>query len=286
MTVLLRPITAIPMPELPEVETVCRGLALKLLGRRLTAVEQRRPNLRFPFPEGFAARLTGRRIDSIRRRAKYIIIDLDDGTVLLVHLGMSGSMVVNEKRPALLDRHDHVVFDIDNGTCVRFNDARRFGLMDLVAAADLAHHKLIRGLGLEPLSDEFDGPALAAMLKGRKTSVKLAIMDQRLVVGVGNIYASEALFRAGISPKRRAGTIAGERAAKLAAAIKKVLKEAIKAGGSSLRDYVQANGELGYFQHRWKVYDREDQKCPTCGGPIKRITQGGRSTFYCPKDQK
>ncbi|MBI2255815.1 MAG: bifunctional DNA-formamidopyrimidine glycosylase/DNA-(apurinic or apyrimidinic site) lyase [Proteobacteria bacterium] len=274
------------MPELPEVETVCRGLALKLLGRRLTAVEQRRPNLRFPFPEGFAARLTGRRIEAIRRRAKYIVIDLDDGSILLVHLGMSGSMVINEKRPALLDRHDHVVFDIDDGTCVRFNDARRFGLMDLVAAGALEEHKLIRSLGLEPLSDAFDGPALAAMLKGKKTSVKLAIMDQRLVVGVGNIYASEALFRAGISPKRRAGTITGERAAKLVAAIKKVLAEAIKAGGSSLRDYVQANGELGYFQHRWKVYDREGEACRKCGGPVKRITQGARSTFYCPVDQK
>lgn len=274
------------MPELPEVETVCRGLALKLIGRRLTAVEQRRANLRFPFPESFAARLTGRRIEAIRRRAKYIVIDLDDGTILLIHLGMSGTMVINEKRPALLDRHDHVVFSIDNGICVRFNDARRFGLMDLVAADALNEHKLIRGLGLEPLSDAFDGPALARMLKGKKTSVKLAIMDQRLVVGVGNIYASEALFRAGINPKRRAGTLTRDRAAKLAVSIKKVLTDAIKAGGSSLRDYVQANGELGYFQHRWKVYDRDGEKCSKCGGPIKRITQGGRSTFYCPVDQR
>lgn len=274
------------MPELPEVETVCRGLALKLLGRRLTAVEQRRADLRFPFPPDFAARLSGRRIESIRRRAKYIIIELDDGMVLLVHLGMSGSMVVNERRPALLDRHDHVVFEIDNGTCVRFNDARRFGLMDLVSAAELDQHKLIRGLGLEPLSPDFNGASLAAMLKGRKTSVKLAIMDQRLVVGVGNIYASESLFRAGISPRRRAGTVQGERAAKLAAAIKQVLKEAIKVGGSTLRDYVQANGELGYFQHRWKVYDREGEACRVCGGPIRKITQGARSTFYCPTDQR
>lgn len=280
------------MPELPEVETVCRGLALKLLGRRLAAVEQRRHNLRFPFPADFVSRLTGRRIEAIRRRAKYIIIELDDGMVLLVHLGMSGSMVINEKRPVLLDRHDHVVFDIDNGICVRFNDARRFGLMDLVSAAELGDHKLIRGLGPEPLSPEFNGAALAGMLKGRKTSVKLAIMDQRLVVGVGNIYASESLFRAGISPKRRAGTIQGERAAKLAAAIKIVLKEAIAAGGSSLRDYVQANGELGYFQHRWKVYDKDGQKCPGCTcdiaktGGIQRITQGARSTFYCPRKQK
>jgi formamidopyrimidine-DNA glycosylase len=274
------------MPELPEVETVCRGLALKLLGRRLAHVEQRRANLRFPFPEGFAERLKGRRIEAIRRRAKYIVIELDDGNVLLVHLGMSGSMVVNEKRPGLLDRHDHVVFDIDNGTCVRFNDARRFGMMDLVPASSLHDHKLIRGLGLEPLDPAFDGPSLAAMLKGRKTAVKLAIMDQRLVVGVGNIYASEALHRAGISPRRRAGTVQGERARKLAAAIKQVLNDAIKAGGSSLRDYVQANGELGYFQHRWKVYDREGEPCRICGGPIKRITQGGRSTFYCPADQR
>lgn len=274
------------MPELPEVETVCRGLALKLLGRRILRVEQRRADLRFPFPADFAARLMGRRIDAIRRRAKYIVIDLDGDDILLVHLGMSGSMVVNEKRPAMLDRHDHVIFDIDDGTCVRFNDARRFGLMDLVPASGFQAHKLIRGLGLEPLEPAFDGPALAAMLKGRKTSVKLAIMDQRLVVGVGNIYASEALHRAGISPRRRAGSVQGTRAARLAAAIRQVLKEAIKAGGSSLRDYVQANGELGYFQHRWKVYDREGQACRQCGGPIRRITQGARSTFYCPADQR
>lgn len=280
------------MPELPEVETVCRGLALKLVGRRFTAVEQRRANLRFPFPPDFAERLVGRQVGGIHRRAKYIVIELDDGNVLLVHLGMSGSMVVNEKRPPLLDRHDHVVFEIDDGTCVRFNDARRFGMMDIVDAGGLGAHRLMRGLGAEPLEPGFNGKALATLLKGRKTTIKAAIMDQRLVVGVGNIYASESLFRAGISPKRRAGTVAGGRAAKLATAIRAVLREAIAAGGSSLRDYVQANGELGYFQHRWRVYGREGQKCRGCDcdiaktGGVRRLAQGGRSTFYCPRRQK
>lgn len=280
------------MPELPEVETVCRGLALKLEGRRLARVEARRKNLRWPLPRGFAQRLTGRKVQRIRRRAKYIVMDLDDGQSLLAHLGMSGRMLVTQGRPEKLDTHDHIVLETDDGCCLRFNDARRFGMMDLVKTEDLDRHKLMKGLGPEPLGNDFNGPILAAKLKGKKTSIKAAILDQKLVVGVGNIYASEALFRSGISPKRMAYTVQGERAEKLAAAIKAVLREAIAAGGSSLRDYVQTDGELGYFQKQWRVYDREGQPCRTCGGDsakpcvVRRITQGGRSTFYCPTCQK
>ena len=280
------------MPELPEVETVARGLALRMVGKRFAKVEQRRPDLRFPLPADLAGRLTGRRILAVRRRAKYLLIDLDDGQVVLGHLGMSGRMLVSDARPDRLETHDHLVFTLDDGICVRFNDARRFGMMDLVALAELDQHKLLRDLGPEPLGNEFNGPALAAALKGRKTPIKSAILDQKLVVGVGNIYASESLFRAGLSPKRLAATVQGDRAERLANAIKQVLTEAIAAGGSSLRDYVQTDGELGYFQHQWKVYDREGQACPGCDcdlartGGIRRLAQSGRSTFYCGKRQR
>ena len=274
------------MPELPEVETVARGLAHRLEGRRLTKVETRRGDLRWPFPKDFAKRLTGRRVIKIRRRAKYIVAELDDGNALLAHLGMSGRMLLSKGRPAELEAHDHVIMETDRGWCLRFNDARRFGMMDLVPLGKLEEHKLIRGIGPEPLGNEFSGPILAAALEGKKTAIKAAILDQKVVAGVGNIYASEALYRAGISPKRMAYTVQGERAEKLARAIKTVLNEAIAAGGSSLRDYVQADGELGYFQHRWRVYEKEGQVCPDCRGTIRRITQGGRSTFYCPKCQR
>ncbi len=280
------------MPELPEVETVCRGLAMRMVGKRLTKVEQRRPDLRFPLPTDFAARLTGRRVLAIRRRAKYMLIELDDGQVILGHLGMSGRMLVTDMRPAQLETHDHLVFDLEDGACVRFNDARRFGMMDLVLSTELDQHKLLRDLGPEPLGNDFNGPTLAAALKGKKTPIKSAILDQKVVVGIGNIYASEALFRAGLSPKRLAATIQGDRAERLAAAIKQVLIEAIAAGGSSLRDYVQADGELGYFQHQWKVYDREGLACPGCDcdlartGGIRRLAQAGRSTFYCSRRQR
>jgi len=280
------------MPELPEVETVARGLAKRLEGRRLTKVETRRGDLRWPFPKGFAKRLTGRRVLKVRRRAKYIVAELDDGNALLAHLGMSGRMLLSKGRPETLELHDHVILETDEGWVLRFNDARRFGMMDLVPTAKLEQHKLIRGIGPEPLGNAFSGPILAAALKGKKTSIKAAILDQKVVAGVGNIYASEALFRAGISPKRLAYTVQGDRAEKLAHAIKAVLNEAVAAGGSSLRDYVQADGELGYFQHHWRVYEKEGQPCPnrsapgTCGGTIRRITQGGRSTFYCPKCQR
>jgi len=280
------------MPELPEVETVARGLALRMVGKTFAKVEQRRPDLRFPLPADFARRLTGRGITAIRRRAKYLLIDLDDGQVVLGHLGMSGRMLVSDTRPEALETHDHLIFTLDDGVCVRFNDARRFGMMDLVPLAELDQHKLLRDLGPEPLGNEFNGPALAAALKGKKTPIKSAILDQKLVVGVGNIYASESLFRAGLSPKRIAATVQGERAERLATSIKQVLTEAIAAGGSSLRDYVQADGELGYFQHQWKVYDREGQACPGCDcdlartGGIRRLAQSGRSTFYCSRRQR
>ena len=279
------------MPELPEVETVCRGLAARLEGRRLIRVLQRRPDLRFALPAGFARRLTGRRIERIGRRAKYILIYLDDGKVLICHLGMTGRMLLGRGEPEL-EIHDHVVFFAEGDITLRFNDARRFGVMDLTTAAKLAEHKLLKGLGPEPLSQEFNGRRLAQALAGKRTPIKAALLDQRVVAGIGNIYASEALFRAGISPRRLARTVQGERAERLARAVTAVLEEAVAAGGSSLRDYVQADGELGYFQHRWQVYEREGRACPGCGceikttGGIKRIVQSGRASFYCPRRQR
>ncbi|HEX6102801.1 MAG TPA: bifunctional DNA-formamidopyrimidine glycosylase/DNA-(apurinic or apyrimidinic site) lyase [Alphaproteobacteria bacterium] len=280
------------MPELPEVETVRRGLALRLEGRRLTRVRQNRPDLRFPLPADFAARLQGCRVEAVRRRAKYLLIEMEDGTVLLAHLGMSGRMLIARREEAASEPHDHVVFETEDGWVVRFNDARRFGIMDLAERGTVSSHPLLAGLGPEPLEPEFDGPRLAKALAGRATSIKAALLDQRIVAGLGNIYVSEILYRAGISPRRRAGSIAGARAERLAAAVKSVLAEAVAAGGSSLRDYVQTSGELGYFQHRWAVYDREGKPCPDCDcdskrtGGIRRIVQGGRSTFYCPKRQR
>ncbi|AWK87884.1 bifunctional DNA-formamidopyrimidine glycosylase/DNA-(apurinic or apyrimidinic site) lyase [Azospirillum thermophilum] len=280
------------MPELPEVETVCRGLAPHLEGRLLVRVEQRRPNLRTPFPADFVARLTGRRVESVRRRAKYILIRLDDGCVLLAHLGMSGRMIITPQRPESYGTHDHVVFETDAGTVVTFNDARRFGLMDLTTAETLADHPMLRALGPEPLGNEFSGPVLAERLAGKMTPIKAALLDQSVVAGLGNIYVSEALFQAGIDPTRLAATVTGEEADRLAAAIRDVLARAIAAGGSSLRDYRQASGELGYFQHQFSVYDREGQPCPGCDcdvartGGIRRIVQAGRSTFYCASRQR
>lgn len=278
------------MPELPEVETVVRGLRPKLEGHILQRVEQRRADLRFPFPADFAKRLTGRRVEAIRRRAKYMLLQLDDGQVLLCHLGMSGRMTIVERgrggSRVPLDRHDHVVFTTEAGTEVRFNDARRFGIMDLIDGAALETHPLLRSLGPEPLGNDFNGPALAAALKGKRTPIKAALLDQQVVAGLGNIYVCEALFFAGISPRRAAYTVQGNRAEKLAAAVRQVLTRAIEAGGSSLRDYVQANGELGYFQHEWAVYGREGEPCRSCGAAIKRLAQSGRSTFYCSRCQK
>ena len=277
------------MPELPEVETVVRGLRPRLEGRLLTRVDQRRADLRFPFPADFAKRLTGRRVERILRRAKYMLLHLDDGQVLLCHLGMSGRMTIHlgDDGPApALDRHDHVVFVTDEGTEVRFNDARRFGIMDLFDAAAAESHPLLKALGPEPLGNDFNGPALAAALKGKRSPIKAALLDQRVVAGLGNIYVCEALFFAGLSPRRQAYTVQGGRAERLAAAVRQVLQRAIEAGGSSLRDYVQADGELGYFQHEWAVYGREGEACTKCQSDIRRMVQSGRSTFYCPRCQR
>ncbi|WP_207460352.1 bifunctional DNA-formamidopyrimidine glycosylase/DNA-(apurinic or apyrimidinic site) lyase [Azospirillum sp. SYSU D00513] len=280
------------MPELPEVETVCRGLAPHLEGRTLRRVEQRRPNLRFPFPPRFCERLTGRRVEAVRRRAKYILMHMDDGTVLIAHLGMSGRMVVSPGRPESFGAHDHVVLETEEGTVVTFNDARRFGLMDLTTEDALGEHPLLRSIGPEPLGNEFSGPVLAQRLAGKMTSIKAALLDQTVVAGLGNIYVSEALFLSRLSPTRIASTVSGAKADRLASAIRAVLARAIEAGGSTLRDHRQASGELGYFQHQFTVYDREGQPCPGCTcdmaktGGIRRIVQSGRSTFYCPQRQR
>jgi formamidopyrimidine-DNA glycosylase len=315
------------MPELPEVETIVRGLRPHLEGRRLVRVDQRRAGLRFPFPENFARRLEGRRVTRIGRRAKYILIYLDDGQVLLCHLGMSGRLTIcngpggngpggngpggngpggngpggngpggngpgGNGRGTAPDKHDHVILETDEGRELRFNDARRFGMMDLIAESELDSHPLLAELGPEPLGNDFNGPGLARRLAGKRSPIKAALMDQRVVAGLGNIYVCESLFLAGISPRRKAYTVQGGRAERLVRAVRDVLGRAIDAGGSSLRDYVQASGELGYFQHSWAVYGREGARCPGCTcdpattGGIRRMVQSNRSTFYCATRQR
>ncbi len=267
------------MPELPEVETTMRALAARLVGRRLTDLVQRRPDIRFPLPERLGDRLRGRTVTGFGRRAKYILGYLDDGQALLLHLGMSGRLVF-DGLPC--GPHEHLTFAFDDGSLLRFVDPRRFGMLDLWPAATLPQHRWLAHLGLEPLERDFDGRALAAVLAGRRTALKVALMDQRLVVGVGNIYASESLFRAGLAPTRAAGSLEPAQAKRLAAAVRKVLLAAIDAGGSSLRDYVQSNGELGNFQRAFRVYDRTGAPCPACGQPVQRLVQAGRATFWCP----
>ena len=288
------------MPELPEVETVRRGLAPAMEGARFAKVEVRRGDLRWPLPKGFAQRLHGKTVEGLGRRAKYLLADLSSGDVLLMHLGMSGSFRVGKDAApgkyyherSKSTAHDHIVFHMSNGATVTFNDPRRFGSMKLVQRAKLEQEPLLRALGPEPLGNEFDAAMLAEACAGKKTSLKAALSDQRVVAGLGNIYVCEALFRARVSPKRVASTIAdrngkpNERAEKLVDAIKAVLKDAIEAGGSSLRDHRRADGSLGDFQHNFQVYEREGQPCPNCKGKIKRIVQVGRSTFYCPSCQK
>jgi formamidopyrimidine-DNA glycosylase len=279
------------MPELPEVETVMRGLQLRLLGRRIMSATVNRPDLRWPLPPGLAARLTGARVESFRRRAKYILMRLEGGDSVLLHLGMSGRMVLGPLRPNAPMLHEHVVLEMEDGWRVGFVDPRRFGSIDLVPTASEDGHRLLAGLGPEPLGGEFSAAMLSATLTGRRTPIKAALLDQRVVAGLGNIYVCEALFRSKISPVRQAASIAGAKAGRLVAAIKATLNEAIAAGGSSLRDYVQPEGELGYFQHAWKVYGREGDPCercpglPACAG-IGRIVQSARSTFYCPRTQR
>jgi len=283
------------MPELPEVETVRRGLLPAMEGAEITHADIRRPDLRWPFPERMAERLTGQTVTALRRRSKYILADLSGGETLILHLGMSGRILISRDplgqfhhdHPAP-EKHDHVVFDMSNGSRITFNDARRFGAMDLGQTATIEDHRMLSGLGPEPLGNAFDEVYLAARLQGRMTPIKAALLDQRIVAGLGNIYVCEALHRAGISPVRKAGRISRERVARLVPIIRQVLNEAIEAGGSSLRDYRQADGELGYFQHTFRVYDQEGQRCRTegCTGQIRRIVQSGRSSFYCPICQR
>ncbi len=273
------------MPELPEVETTRRGLARQIDGRVLARVEARRPDLRFPLPPDFAPRMTGRRVERLDRRAKYILVRLEDGLTWLIHLGMSGRLIVGAGPTPALGPHDHVVAETDDGHMV-FQDARRFGFMDLFPTDQEAIHPRLAGLGVEPLTD-LSAERLAALLAGRFTSIKAALLDQRLIAGLGNIYVSEALFRAKVRPERLAGDLSRAEVRRLAAAIPEVLAEAIAAGGSSLRDYRQPSGELGYFKASWAVYGREGEDCPRCGGgPVRRIVQSGRSSFYCPKCQR
>lgn len=279
------------MPELPEVETVRAGLEARLNGRVLATVDQRRPDLRIPFPDGFKARLEGRLLASVGRRGKYLLWRFSGGTVLISHLGMSGRLVVRngDARPEP-EPHEHVVLGFRGGLSVAFRDPRRFGLMTLAGEHELDKHPLLGRLGPEPLEDGFDGPTLAAALHGRRTSIKAALLDQRIVAGLGNIYACEALFRAKIAPDRAAGSVRGAGAGRLATAIRLVLTDAIQAGGSSLRDYVQTSGELGTFQHQWAVYGKVGESCGACrpGGRcrVERMVQGGRSTFWCPRRQQ
>ncbi len=283
------------MPELPEVETVRRGLAPVMEGDVIARARVNRPDLRWPFPPNMAARLTGARVLALRRRSKYLLADLSTGETLLVHLGMSGRMLVSgdplgrfvHDHPAP-EKHDHVVLDMENRARITFNDPRRFGAMDLMATEVAEAHPLLARLGPEPLGNAFHETHLAAALTGRRTPVKAALLDQRIVAGLGNIYACEALFRARISPRRLAGNLGPRRIARLVPAIRDVLRDAIAAGGSSLRDYRQADGELGYFQHAFDVYGREGAPChgPGCDAQIARIVQSARSSFYCPRCQR
>ena len=283
------------MPELPEVETVMRGLQPSMEGAVIAEAHVNRPDLRWPFPERMAERLTGARVLALRRRSKYILAELDRGETLLVHLGMSGRMTVSgdplgqfvHDHPAA-EKHDHVVFDMENGARVTFNDPRRFGAMDLIETAALAEHKLLKVLGPEPLGNDFHEAHLIAALKGKNTPIKSALLDQGIIAGLGNIYLCEALFRGQVSPKRKAGKITANRVAALVPIIRQVLEDAILAGGSSLKDFRQASGELGYFQHSFDVYGREGEACRRegCTGIIGRITQSGRSSFYCGKCQR
>src|SRR5271163_3674510 len=292
------------MPELPEVETVRRGLMPSMVGAVIDKVELRRADIRFPFPASFEKRLSGRRIVAVSRRAKYLLFSLDSGETLIAHLGMSGSFRIEKPDAStrgefLYERskdpkHDHVVLTLDNGYAVIYNDPRRFGFMDLAASGALADHPRLSGLGAEPLGSDFNAHFLARLFAGARTSLKAGLLDQKRIAGLGNIYVCEALFRARLAPSRQASVLADARgaptraAAAIAEAIRNVLEEAIEAGGSTLRDHRQANGELGYFQHVFKVYDREGQPCvrERCRGIIARTVHSGRSTFYCPVCQK
>ncbi len=294
------------MPELPEVETVRLGLAPVLVGNSFSCVEQRRQDLRFPLPQHFAQRLEGRTIDGLDRRAKYLLARLDDGEVLVMHLGMTGRFrIVKPHGTAVkpgdaaeakrrIPKHEHIVFHFADGAAVRYSDTRRFGFMDLIPGAELESHALFKGLGVEPLGEDLTPEWLASRLKGKTASIKAALLDQRVIAGLGNIYVCEALFRARISPVRKAGTLATKtgkptkETKALVESIKAVLQQALGAGGSSLRDYARTDGRLGRFQHSFKVYRREEKPCRSkgCRGTVRRIVQSGRSTFYCSNCQR
>ena len=271
------------VPELPEVETTMRALASKLQGKSIIRLVQRRPDLRFPLPKDLPNKLESQRFVRMSRRAKYILIDLSNKKTLILHLGMSGRLLLDagDNLP-----HAHLVFHFDNGRYLAFVDPRRFGMLDLWPSDRLAEHKWLNHLGLEPLSGQFDGNALLGMLAGRLTPLKSALLDQQRVVGIGNIYACESLFRARLSPLRQAMTVGPKQAVRLASSIQNVLNDAIEAGGSSLRDYTQSNGELGNFQSMFQVYGREGQPCLICGSLIEKIVQSGRSTFWCKRCQR
>ncbi|MEX0285000.1 MAG: bifunctional DNA-formamidopyrimidine glycosylase/DNA-(apurinic or apyrimidinic site) lyase [Paracoccaceae bacterium] len=283
------------MPELPEVETVRRGLVPAMEGVVIARADVNRPDLRWPFPERMAERLSGQKVLRLGRRSKYVLAELGSGETLLIHLGMSGRMTVSgdplgqfvHDHPAP-EKHDHVVFHMENGARVTFNDPRRFGAMDLFPTAEGEAHKLLAGLGPEPLGNGFDATYLAGRLRDKNTPIKAALLDQRIVAGLGNIYVCEALYRSGISPKRKAGRIGSARINTLTGAIRDVLRDAIEAGGSSLRDFRQADGELGYFQHSFDVYGREGDPCRRdgCSGAVSRSVQSGRSSFYCGQCQR
>lgn len=283
------------MPELPEVETVRRGLGPAMQGQVITRAEVRRPDLRWPLPERMAERLQGARVLALRRRSKYLLVDLSTAETLLIHLGMSGRMLVSgvmqgafhHAHPAV-QKHDHVLLHMDQGARVTFNDARRFGAMDLLPTDTTESHWLLREIGPEPFGNDFHEDYLVSRLHGRASPIKTALLDQRVVAGLGNIYASEVLHRAGIDPRRKAGRIGAARVAALVPIIRQVLAEAIEAGGSSLRDHRRPDGELGYFQRVFRVYDRQGAPCPRpgCSGTIQRVTQAGRSSYYCPACQR
>lgn len=276
------------MPELPEIETVCRGLDPILKNKILAEVILRRSSLRYPLPSAFGERLTSRRVISVNRRAKFILIELDNDWVLIIHLGMSGRLVIHPDKPPTVGPHDHIDFITDSGVTVRYNDVRRFGFMDLIHTKDITRHRHFEKLGPEPLGNSFDATTLETSLTNLQTPIKTALLNQQIIAGLGNIYVCESLFQASISPRRQAKSVTGIRANRLTSSIRSVLMEAIEAGGTSLRDYVQTNGELGYFQTKLRAYNKEGHPCvmPTCTGTIRRIKQAGRSTFYCPKHQR
>lgn len=281
------------MPELPEVETVRRGLTPAMQGQRIERLEVNRPDLRFPFPDQFRARVEGATITHMGRRAKFLVTELSTGEALIMHLGMSGRFTVNESPtaefhiyPGTNPAHDHVVFHMQGGATVTYNDPRRFGFMELWPLDDLDAYPRIKHLGPEPLSNHFNAAYLDDQLRGKATPIKSALLDQAVIAGLGNIYVCEALFRSGISPRRKAQSVAGKRSGRLAPAINDVIAEAIEAGGSSISDFASASGELGYFQKHFSVYDREGQPCDTCEAPIKRIVQSGRSSFFCGQCQR